>query len=220
MDLHLSAPPPTNRRTDLDWLRVLLFAGLILYHVGLMFALWTPFEIRSDHRASWVEVALMSTHPWRMCLLFLISGVATRYAFDKLGSAKLAVNRSIQLLPPLLFGVALIVPLQGYIALTANLGYTKPYLTYVAELLGNSGFVSQSATRRLGQGAYLPLEEVLAEPPRLVIAAGDERMEHHPALRHLRGVRYASIQPNLLYCAGPTIPRLAARLAELRDQMS
>jgi hypothetical protein len=137
VDLHLSAPPPTNRRTDLDWLRVLLFAGLILYHVGLMFALWTPFEIRSDHRASWVEVALMSTHPWRMCLLFLISGVATRYAFDKLGSAKLAVNRSIQLLPPLLFGVALIVPLQGYIALTANLGYTKPYLTYVAELLGN-----------------------------------------------------------------------------------
>ena len=92
--------------------------------------------------------------------------------------------------------------------------------TLVAELLGNSGFVSQSATRRLGQGAYLPLEEVLAEPPRLVIAAGDERMEHHPALRHLRGVRYASIQPNLLYCAGPTIPRLAARLAELRDQMS
>ena len=35
--------------------------------------------------------------------------------------------------------------------------------TLVAELLGNSGFVSQSATRRLGQGAYLPLEEVLAE---------------------------------------------------------
>ncbi len=92
--------------------------------------------------------------------------------------------------------------------------------TLVAQLLANSGFASQSAARGLGQGAYLPLEQVLADPPRLVIAAGGERMEQHPALRHLRGVRYASIEPNLLFCGGPTIPRLAARLAELRDTQS
>jgi iron complex transport system substrate-binding protein len=61
---------------------------------------------------------------------------------------------------------------------------------------------------------------VLADPPRLVIAAGDERMQRHPALRRLRGVRYASLEPNLLYCGGPTIPRLAAKLAELRDSLT
>jgi iron complex transport system substrate-binding protein len=92
--------------------------------------------------------------------------------------------------------------------------------TLVAELLGNSGFASQSAMRGLGQGAYLPLEEVLADPPRLVIAAGNQPMQHHPALRRLRGVRYAAIEPNLLFCGGPTIPRLAARLAGLRDDLS
>jgi iron complex transport system substrate-binding protein len=92
--------------------------------------------------------------------------------------------------------------------------------TLVAELMANSGLASQSAARGLGQGAYLPLERVLADPPRLVIAAGAERMEHHPALRYLSGVRYAAVPPNLLYCAGPTIPRLAARLAALRDGMS
>ena len=92
--------------------------------------------------------------------------------------------------------------------------------TLVSELLANSGFRSLSAARGLGQGAYLPLEDVLADPPQLVIAAGDERMEHHPALRRLEGVRYAEIEPNLLYCGGPTIPRLAARLAELRDTMT
>ena len=89
--------------------------------------------------------------------------------------------------------------------------------TLVAQLLGNSGFASQSAARGLGQGAYLPLEQVLADPPQLVIAAGGESMERHPALRHLRGVRYASLEPNLLFCGGPTIPRLAGKLAELRD---
>ena len=83
----------------------------------------------------------------------------------------------------------------------------------------NSGFASQSAARGLGQGAYLPLEQVLADPPGLVIAAGDERMQRHPALRGLRGVRYASLEPNLLYCGGPTIPRLVGRLAELRDSV-
>jgi iron complex transport system substrate-binding protein len=92
--------------------------------------------------------------------------------------------------------------------------------TLVADLLGNGGFISQSAARGLRQGAYLPLEQVLADPPRLVIAAGDERMQRHPALRRLRGVRYASLEPNLLYCGGPTIPRLAARLAALRDTLS
>jgi iron complex transport system substrate-binding protein len=89
--------------------------------------------------------------------------------------------------------------------------------TLVAELMANSALASLSAARGLGQGAYLPLERVLADPPKLVIAAGAERMEHHPALRHLSGVRYAAVPPNLLYCAGPTIPRLAARLAVLRD---
>lgn len=92
--------------------------------------------------------------------------------------------------------------------------------TLVAQLLGNSGFASQSAAQGLGQGAYLPLEQVLADPPRLVIAAGDERMEHHPALKHLPGVRYASLEPNLLFCGGPTIARLAGKLADLRDQQS
>jgi iron complex transport system substrate-binding protein len=92
--------------------------------------------------------------------------------------------------------------------------------TLVAELMADSGFASQSGARGLGQGAYLPLEQVLADPPQLVIAAGEERMEHHPALRHLHGTRYAAIAPNLLYCGGPTIPRLAARLAALRDSLS
>jgi iron complex transport system substrate-binding protein len=89
--------------------------------------------------------------------------------------------------------------------------------TLVAQLLGNSGFASHSGARGLGQGAYLPLEHVLADPPQVVLAAGGERMLHHPALRHLAGVRHETLDPALLFCGGPTIPRLAARLAELRD---
>jgi iron complex transport system substrate-binding protein len=90
--------------------------------------------------------------------------------------------------------------------------------TLVAQLLANSGFASHSAARGLGQGAYLPLEHVLADPPQVVLAAGGERMLHHPALRHLAGVQHETLDPALLFCGGPTIPRLTARLAELRDE--
>src|SRR5205085_1169579 len=62
--------------------------------------------------------------------------------------------------------------------------------TLIARLLAHTGFASHSAARGLGQGAYLPLEQVLADPPAVVLAAGGERMLTHPALRALEGVRY------------------------------
>ena len=88
--------------------------------------------------------------------------------------------------------------------------------TLAARLLAHTGFASHSAARGLGQGAYLPLEQVLADPPELVIAAGGERMLTHPALRGLAGVRHEALDPTLLFCGGPTLIRAAERLAEIR----
>lgn len=85
-----------------------------------------------------------------------------------------------------------------------------------AAMLERRGFALQSAARGMGQGAYLPLEQVLADPPALVLAAGDERMLTHPVLRQVDGVRYETFDSALLYCGGPTIPRALARLAEIR----
>ncbi|HSJ95982.1 MAG TPA: ABC transporter substrate-binding protein [Myxococcota bacterium] len=86
--------------------------------------------------------------------------------------------------------------------------------TLAAELLAHTGFASHSAARGLGQGAYLPLEHVLADPPDVVLAAGEGRAQAHPVLASLRKER---LDPALLYCGGPTIPKLARRLAAVRD---
>ncbi|MEO6151917.1 MAG: ABC transporter substrate-binding protein [Croceibacterium sp.] len=91
--------------------------------------------------------------------------------------------------------------------------------TLIARLLANAGFASHSAARGLGQGAYLPLEQVLADPPQVILAAGGERMLTHPTLRHLAGTRRATLDPALLYCGGPTIIRAAARLAQVRGSL-
>lgn len=89
----------------------------------------------------------------------------------------------------------------------------------IAQLLEHSGFALHSAARGLGQGAYLPLEQVLADPPELVLAAGGERMLSHPVLQHLPGTRYASFDPALLYCGGPSIIRTLDRLTQIRNSL-
>jgi len=122
------------RRQDVDWLRVLLFGGLIAYHLGLLYAPWSPYALKSAHTRAWVEGVLLATHPWRMPILFLISGIACRFAIGKLGAGRLLATRTRQLLPPLLFGVAVLVPIQTYLSVVDNLGYQKHFLAYLPEL--------------------------------------------------------------------------------------
>ena len=88
-----------------------------------------------------------------------------------------------------------------------------------AAMLEQSGFTLQSAARGLGQGAHLPLEQVLADPPALVLASGNEPMLTHPVLRQVEGMGYRQFDSALLYCGGPTIIRALARLREIRADM-
>lgn len=83
-------------------------------------------------------------------------------------------------------------------------------------MLAQAGFASHSAARGMGQGAYLPLERVLADPPQVVISTGDELAADHPAMRAASGVARYELDPALLYCGGPTIPRTLERLTEIR----
>lgn len=89
----------------------------------------------------------------------------------------------------------------------------------VTQLLEHTGFASHSAARGLGQGAYLPLEQVLADPPDAILSAGGERALAHPVLEDLSGTYHANLDPSLTFCGGPTIIRAAERLASLRHDI-
>lgn len=93
--------------------------------------------------------------------------------------------------------------------------------TLIAELLGRTGFANAAAARGLGQADLLPLEQVLAAPPRVILTAGslhnnEDRALRHPALAALRGTARAPLDSSLLWCGGPTIIRAAGRLAQVR----
>jgi iron complex transport system substrate-binding protein len=91
----------------------------------------------------------------------------------------------------------------------------------IADLLRRTGFANAAAARGLGQADTLALEQVLADPPGLIFAAGngvgnEDRMLRHPALGALKGTRRVPLDPGLLWCGGPTIIRLAERLGAVR----
>lgn len=114
-----SPVPPTAasasaRRYDLDWIRVGAFGLLILYHVALAYSPW-DWHIRSEHRFDWLKPALLLTNPWRLTLLFLVSGAAVRLMSRRRTAAQTLKSRIERLLPPLIFGVLILVPIQSWI---------------------------------------------------------------------------------------------------------
>ena len=96
--------------------------------------------------------------------------------------------------------------------------------TLIDDLLRRTGFSNAAAARGLQQANYLPLEAMLATPPRVILAAGnaqanEDRLLRHPALAGLRGTARMWLEASLLWCGGPTIIRAAARLGEVRRSL-
>ncbi len=113
---------PSGRRIDLDWVRIGAFGLLIFYHVGMLYVPW-DFHIKSSHLIPALEPVMMVLNPWRLALLFLVSGVATRFMLGKYTLLPLLRSRTSRLLIPLVFGMLVIVPPQSYVQIVEALGY-------------------------------------------------------------------------------------------------
>lgn len=83
---------------------------------------------------------MVALNPWRLALLFFISGAATRYIHDKRPKGLLA-ERAKRLLPPIILGMLVVVPPQTYIELT-SVGYRISAIAfYEAYIVGSHGWV-------------------------------------------------------------------------------
>lgn len=77
-----------QRRHDLDWLRILAFGLLIFYHIGVFYEL-DGWHGASVYQIPELEPFMSLSNPWRLPLLFFISGVAIRFLSDKIGVLQL-----------------------------------------------------------------------------------------------------------------------------------
>jgi hypothetical protein len=115
-------PHPAARLYFLDWVRILAFFVLIAYHIGMYYVSW-DWHVKSPHASDAPEPFMMLSSPWRLTLLFFVAGAASRFLFERLGTASFLRQRSLRLLVPLLFGMAVVVPPQPYFEVVEKLGY-------------------------------------------------------------------------------------------------
>ena len=129
-----------ERRYDLDWVRVCAFGILVLYHVGMYYVSW-DWHVKSPHASETIEPLMLLSSPWRLSLLFLVSGSATAFLLAKTPRGFMG-SRSWRLLLPLIFGMLVIVPPQSfYEVLDSRIpgGYHDGYLAFWARYLAGDG---------------------------------------------------------------------------------
>jgi glucans biosynthesis protein C len=126
MSTAAATPAQPGRYFFLDWVRILAFFVLIVYHVGMYYVSW-GWHVKSTDAGRGPEPFMLLSAPWRLDLLFLVAGVASGCMLARLAPGRFLRQRSWRLLVPLLFGMFVIVPPQSYFEVVEKLGYGGGY---------------------------------------------------------------------------------------------
>ena len=123
------------RHYFLDWLRVAAFGLLVLYHVGMYYVSWdwhvkSPSATSATSASAALAPLMQLSSPWRLALLFLISGAASSLMLAK-QQGRFLRQRSWRLLLPLAFGMLFIVPPQAYFEVVQKFAYRGSYLDFM-----------------------------------------------------------------------------------------
>lgn len=102
-----------ERRYEIDWLRVLAFLLLILYHTGMFFVPW-DFHFKNSETSELFELWMTPLSQFRLPLLFMISGMGAYFVLKHRTTPEYVGERHKRLLLPLLFGMFVIIPPQIY----------------------------------------------------------------------------------------------------------
>lgn len=107
----------TERRYDIDWIRVIAIALLLIYHIAITFQPWGVLImfIQSNEPLQdlWVPMSMLNV--WRIPLLFFVSGMGVKFAIQKRNPLQLILERTKRILVPFVFGIVVIVPLHQFI---------------------------------------------------------------------------------------------------------
>ncbi|MFS0864073.1 acyltransferase family protein [Fredinandcohnia sp. 179-A 10B2 NHS] len=157
-----------SRRYDIDWLRNLGILLLFPFHSARVFDHWDPFYVKSEELSWGLSYFIAATSYWFMPLLFWLAGSASWYALTKRTTGEYIKDRVDRLLIPLVFGLLLVVPIQGYIAKLDHEGQVAAYLPYMVEFFTNfsdlSGYFGTFTPAHLWFILYLFVLSAVAVP--------------------------------------------------------
>ncbi len=157
----VQTPADPVRRLDLDWIRVSAFGLLILYHVGLVYAPY-DWHVHSVHTFEWMREGVLITNPWRLTLLFLVSGAALRFMTRRRRAGQVAKARAERLIPPLIFGTLLLVPIQSWIEAMDKGGWDRGFVAWWAREFSLSGIANGIPVNHLWFIVYIAAYSAVA----------------------------------------------------------
>ncbi len=107
----------TDRRHDIDWLRVIAIGLLLIYHIAIVFQPWAMFIgfVKSEESMEGLWRLMSMLNVWRIPFLFFVSGMGVYFAIRKRTWRQLLTERSRRILLPYVFGFLAIAPLHIFL---------------------------------------------------------------------------------------------------------
>ncbi|MCP4578971.1 MAG: acyltransferase [Deltaproteobacteria bacterium] len=132
------ATDTSNRRYDLDWLRVLAILIVFLYHSTRFFNLG-DWHVKNVNTYVWVEIWNIFATRWMMPLFFIISGASIFYAIGKSsGWWRFYVGKFLRLMIPVLVASVTHSALQVYLERLNHGRFSGSFFSFLPEYLNGA----------------------------------------------------------------------------------
>ena len=123
----------SNRKYELDWLRVLAILFVFLYHSTRFFDLG-DWHVKNVNTYVWVEIWNLFVTRWMMPLFFIISGASLFYAIGKSGGwRRFYVDKFLRLMVPVLFASVTHSILQVYLERLTHGQFSGSFFSFLSE---------------------------------------------------------------------------------------
>lgn len=119
-----------QRRYELDWLRVLAFTAVFLYHCSRFFDS-SGWHIKNGQTSPLIDTFKGIFDMWGMPLIFLISGASIFFALRPGGALRFLRARVLRLLVPLVLGILILAPPQQYLERLTHGQFHGSFLEYL-----------------------------------------------------------------------------------------
>ncbi len=126
------------RKAYLDNLRWVVVVIVAIYHVFYMYnaegIVGTLGKI-TDLEVQYYDMYQYIAYPWFMTILFIVSGISSRYALDKSSGSKFIKNRTTKLLVPVTVGLFAFQFIQGYINISFSGVASDPTMPLLGKII-------------------------------------------------------------------------------------
>ncbi len=128
-----------QRRYDLDWLRVLAFSGVFLYHCSRFFNN-SDWHIKNATTSPLVDLFTSIFDLWGMPLIFAISGASIFFALRNGKAIRFLRDRALRLLVPMALGILVLAPPQVYLDRLTHGKFNGSFFEFIPHFFEFSNF--------------------------------------------------------------------------------